>query len=233
MDEVFEKLNRIELTDITLFGFTFKFSNTLLCVWVSAFILLILAYLSVSNLKERPGKAQVIAEMLAGFVRGMCRDSIGEHHFGGYVAYIGTLLSFLVICNILAVLNFIPGVNLYPPTKDINVTLPLAVMTLLIVLYSTFRYKGPLGTLKDLFKPLSIMFPFKLMEYVTKPLSLCLRLFGNVVAGFLIMELIFHFLPPAAAPFSAYFDLFDGILQAYIFAFLTCLYVGEAVETAD
>jgi F-type H+-transporting ATPase subunit a len=75
------------------------------------------------------------------------------------------------------------------------------------------------------------MFPFKLMEYVTKPLSLCLRLFGNIVAAFLIMELIYHFMGLIAAPFSAYFDFFDGILQAYIFVFLTCIYIGEAVET--
>jgi F-type H+-transporting ATPase subunit a len=71
------------------------------------------------------------------------------------------------------------------------------------------------------------------MEYVTKPLSLCLRLFGNIVAAFLIMELIYHFLPPVAAPFAAYFDFFDGILQAYIFVFLTVLYIGDAVEIED
>jgi len=74
------------------------------------------------------------------------------------------------------------------------------------------------------------MLPFNLMEYVTKPLSLCLRLFGNVVAAFVIMELIIHTLGIVAAPFSAYFDFFDGILQAYIFVFLTCLYIGQAVE---
>jgi F-type H+-transporting ATPase subunit a len=110
------------------------------------------------------------------------------------------------------------------------VTLPLAAMTLCLVFYSTFRYRGPLGTLKDLFKPLPVMLPFKIMEYGTKPLSLCLRLFGNIVAAFLIMELVFYFMGILAAPLSAYFDFFDGILQAYIFAFLTCLYIGEALE---
>lgn len=230
MDEVFEKLNRIELAEINVFGFPFKLSNTLLCLWICAAIVLALGMAFAANLKEKPGKLQSLAEMFVGFVRNMCRDSIGERHYSGYVAYIGTLLAFLVVCNVFAALDFVPGLLLYPPTKDINVTLPLAVITLAIVLYSTFRYKGPIGTAKALFKPISIMFPFKLMEYVTKPLSLCLRLFGNIVAGFLIMELIFHFLAPVAAPFSAYFDFFDGILQAYIFAFLTCLYIGEAVE---
>jgi len=68
------------------------------------------------------------------------------------------------------------------------------------------------------------------MENVRKPMSLCLRLFGNIVASFIIMELLLAFLPFAGAPFSAYFDLFDGILQAYIFIYLTTIYIGEAVE---
>jgi F-type H+-transporting ATPase subunit a len=104
-------------------------------------------------------------------------------------------------------------------------------MSIIIVLYSSFRYKGPVGTAKDLFKPIPMMLPFNLMEYVTKPLSLCLRLFGNIIAAFVIMELIYSVFGFFAAPFSAYFDLFDGILQAYIFVFLTCLYIGEAVES--
>jgi F-type H+-transporting ATPase subunit a len=105
--------------------------------------------------------------MLVGFIRNMCRDNIGENHYGKYVPYLGTLFLFLCMSNLLAVINFIPGLSLYPPTKDINVTAPLAVMTILIVLYSSFRYKGPIGTAKDLFRPGSIMFPFKLMEYAT------------------------------------------------------------------
>ena len=230
MEEVFEKLERVTIAEISIGGFTFSLTNTLLCVWIAAGLLIVVSLLFARKLGQRPGKIQVILEMLVGFVRNMCRDFIGDRLYHKYVPYVGTLFLFLCISNILAVFNFIPGMRLYPPTKDINVTMPLALMTLMLVFYSSFRYKGPIGTAKDLVKPLPIMLPFKLMEYVTKPLSLCLRLFGNVVAGFVIMELIFGLFGLVAAPFSAYFDLFDGILQAYIFVFLTCLYIGEAVE---
>jgi F-type H+-transporting ATPase subunit a len=230
MDEVFSKLEREILAEISIGGFTLELSNTLLCVWIVAALLIAVCFMLARNLQEKPGKKQVLAEMYVGFIRNMCRDNIGESHFGKYVPYLGTLFLFLCMSNLLAVINFIPGLNLYPPTKDINVTAPLAVMSILIVLYSSFRYKGPVGTAKDLFQPVSMMFPFKLMEYATKPLSLCLRLFGNIVAAFIIMELVFHFAGLFAAPLSAYFDFFDGILQAYIFVFLTCLYIGEAVE---
>ena len=230
MDEVFQKLERSVIAEISFGNFTFKLSNTLLCVWIDMALLIAASLLLARKLNQRPGKVQVILEMLVAFIRGMCRDFIGEEHYKKYVHYIGTLFLFLCIANLLSVLNFIPGLDIYAPTKDINVTMPLAVMTILIVLYSSFRYKGPAETAKGLFAPIPMMLPFNLMEYVTKPLSLCLRLFGNVVAAFVIMELIFHTMGIIAAPFSAYFDFFDGILQAYIFVFLTCLYIGQAVE---
>jgi len=230
MDEVFNKLERIKIADIKIGGFTFELSNTLICVWITAILLIVLSLILARNLKQKPGKIQVLLEMLVGFVRNMCRDFIGDNHYKKYVPYIGTLFMFLCMSNILSVLNFIPGIQIASPTKDINVTLPLALMTIILVLYSSFRYKGALGTAKDLFKPIPMMFPFNIMEYVTKPLSLCLRLFGNIVAAFVIMELIFNTFGLVAAPFSAYFDFFDGILQAYIFVFLTCLYIGQAVE---
>ncbi|MCL2277100.1 MAG: F0F1 ATP synthase subunit A [Treponema sp.] len=230
MDEVFHKLERLIIAEISFGNFKFELSNTLLCVWIAMVLVVAASLLLARKLNQRPGKAQVILEMLVAFIRGMCRDFIGDTYYKKYVNYIGTLFLFLCMANLLSVLNFIPGLNIYTPTKDINVAMPLAIMTILIVLYSSFRYRGPLGTAKSFLAPIPMMLPFNLMEYVTKPLSLCLRLFGNIVAAFVIMELIFHTMGIIAAPFSAYFDFFDGILQAYIFVFLTCLYIGQAVE---
>lgn len=75
------------------------------------------------------------------------------------------------------------------------------------------------------------MTPINILELFIKPLSLCMRLFGNVLGAFVIMELI-KILAPAVAPvpFSLYFDIFDGLIQAYVFVFLTSLYIREAVE---
>jgi F-type H+-transporting ATPase subunit a len=233
MDEVFEKVGRETLLEISLGGFTFTLSNTLFCVWVVMALLVILSIVFTRKLDERPGRVQAVLEMLLDFVRGMCRENIGAKHYAKYVCYIGTLTLFVCVSNLLSVINFIPGLDLYSPTKDINVTAPLAAMTIILVLGSSIRYQGLVGTGKALLKPMAIMFPFKVLEYVTKPLSLCLRLFGNVVAAFIIMELVFYNFGLLAAPFSAYFDFFDGLLQGYIFVFLTCIYLGEAVETEE
>jgi F-type H+-transporting ATPase subunit a len=78
-----------------------------------------------------------------------------------------------------------------------------------------------------------MMLPFNLLEYIIRPASLCLRLFGNILGGYIIMLLIEQALPvpiilPAAL--SLYFDFFDGLIQAVVFTFLTTLFVAEAVE---
>ena len=73
--------------------------------------------------------------------------------------------------------------------------------------------------------------PINILEVFTRPLSLCMRLFGNVLGAFVIMELLKMVVPIfIPAVFSCYFDLFDGLLQAYVFVFLTSLYIGEAIE---
>ena len=81
---------------------------------------------------------------------------------------------------------------------------------------------------------MAIMLPFNILELVTRPLSLCMRLFGNVLGAFVVMELI-KIVVPVGVPviFSFYFDIFDGLIQAYVFVFLTSLFMSEAMETAE
>ena len=75
------------------------------------------------------------------------------------------------------------------------------------------------------------MAPLNVMELVIKPLSLCMRLFGNVLGAFVVMKLIEVVVPAVVPiPLSLYFDFFDGFLQAFVFTFLTALYMQEAIE---
>ena len=78
-----------------------------------------------------------------------------------------------------------------------------------------------------------VVLPINILEIFIKPLSLCMRLFGNVLGSFVIMELLKMVVPPVLpAIFSCYFDIFDGLIQAYVFVFLTGMYIEEAVEEA-
>ena len=70
-----------------------------------------------------------------------------------------------------------------------------------------------------------------ILEIVIRPLSLCMRLFGYMLGGFVVMELIKQVVPLIVPiPFSFYFDIFDGLLQAYVFVFLTALFMTEEME---
>ena len=93
------------------------------------------------------------------------------------------------------------------------------------------RQKGAKGWVKSFAEPIPIILPINIMEIFIKPLSLCMRLFGNVLGSFVIMELL-KLIVPAVLPavFSCYFDIFDGLIQAYVFVFLTSLFIKEATE---
>ena len=122
-----------------------------------------------------------------------------------------------------------------PPTKDINVTAALAGMAIILVQASFIIEKGPLKWLKSFLNPLN------LLDLVTRPLSLCMRLFGNVIGAFIIIELVkipFKVslgVPAIGIPvvLSIIFDILDGLLQAYVFTFLTSLYMSEAIEEEE
>ena len=117
-----------------------------------------------------------------------------------------------------------------PPTKDLNVTAALALMSICLIEYSGVRARGGKGFLKSLTAPTPIMTPMNILEIAIRPTSLCMRLFGNVLGAFVIMELIKLVVPVfVPAIFSLYFDLFDGLIQTYVFVFLTSLLKKESI----
>ena len=121
-----------------------------------------------------------------------------------------------------------------PSTKDLGVTAGLAILSILLVEFAGIRQKGVKGWLKGFAEPLPLVSPINLLEVFTRPLSLCMRLFGNVLGAFVVMELLKLVVPIfLPAVFSVYFDIFDGLIQAFVFVFLTALYIGEAVETEE
>lgn len=107
----------------------------------------------------------------------------------------------------------------------------LALMSIVLIEYAGFHKKGLKGWVKSFAEPVAIIAPINILEIFIKPLSLCMRLFGNVLGSFVVMELIKQLVAPIIPiPFSMYFDIFDGLIQAYVFVFLTALFIKEAVE---
>lgn len=260
--ELTHSMNRFEMfriplpTKLPLLGDYISVTNTVVLMWIIMGILIILSLWLTSNLKPVPDRKQNFIEIIVSLINNMVKDTVG-HHWRDFAPYLGSILFFLFVSNIISIFNVIPKLDflkfindengnlvaetskhsveqffhLVPPTKDINVTAAMAIMTIVIVIGAGIKYKGFFGFLKSFIKPLPFMLPFNILDYIIKPLSLCLRLFGNILAAFAIMEMLYMAIPPVIpAALGIYFDLFDGVLQAYIFVFLTSLYIGEAVE---
>lgn len=194
-------------------------------MWIIMAVLVLLSMLMTRNLKvENPGKGQLILETAVTGLHNMVSDMIGEKG-KQYVPYLMTVLIYIGVANIIGLFGF------KPPTKDLTVTIALAVMSIVLIEFAGIHARGVKGWLKSFAEPVAIMTPFNILELVIRPLSLCMRLFGNVLGAFVIMELIKQLIPVALpVPFSLYFDIFDGLIQAYVFVFLTSLFIKEAIE---
>lgn len=223
-ERLMEELQSKTSFTITAFGQTIPVTSSITVTWGIMAVIMILTLIFVRNLKMIPDKRQAVIETLVGFIDNFFTQNLGEHG-KRYVPYLGTVLIYLVFSNLMGLFGIVP------PTKDINVTAGLALMSILLIEYSGIHAKGLGGYLKSFTHPVAVMLPFNIMEIGIRPLALCMRLFGNILGGFIIMELIKVCIPAVIpVPFSFYFDIFDGLLQAYVFTFLTSLFMSEKME---
>ena len=221
-----EELNCDTAFTIPLFG-GIKISESVAVTWIIMAVVVLLCVIFVRNLSvENPGKAQLLLESAIGKGVDFFEDVMGKEN-RRYIPYLITVLIYIGIANLIGLFGF------KPPTKALNVTAALAVMSIILVEYSGIHAKGVKGWVKSFVEPSPIIAPINVMELFIKPLSLCMRLFGNVLGAFVIMELL-KIVVPLFVPvvFSCYFDIFDGLIQAYVFVFLTGMYIEEAVEEA-
>ena len=215
-----------ELTCETVFSIGgIGISESVVVTWIIMAVFLLAAILLTRNLKvENPGRGQLLLEFAVTWLQGIGDGIIGEEG-KEYGAYLTSVLMYLGVANLIGMIGF------KPPTKDLNVTAALALMSIVLIEFAGIRKKGIRGWLKSFTQPIAIVTPINILEVFVKPLSLCMRLFGNVLGAFVIMKLIECILPVGLpVVFSAYFDLFDGLIQAYVFVFLTGLFIKEAIE---
>ena len=223
-EKLMEELDNPTAFTIPIFG-GLPVGWSVVITWGIMAVLVVLSILFTRHLKKVPGKAQLVAEMYVGFINKFTRDTLGEEHWRGFAPYFGTIGLYLGVANMIGMFG------ITPPTKDLNVTAGLALMSCGLIYGSSFKFKGLGGGLHKFVEPIPLLLPINIMEVVIRPLSLCMRLFGNVLGAFIIMELV-KIVIPAVLPMalSMYFDVFDGIIQAIVFVFLTALFTKETIE---
>ena len=176
--------------------------------------------LRVDHITRRQAILETVVTLLNDFFVGLLGEN-GKR----YVPYLMSVALYIACSNLIGVFG------IKPPTKDLNVTAALALMSIVLIEGSGIRARGGVGFLKSLAAPTPVMTPMNILEIAIRPTSLCMRLFGNVLGAFVIMKLIEYILPVGLPVlFSAYFDIFDGLIQAYVFVFLTGLFIKESIE---
>ncbi|MFQ5464850.1 MAG: F0F1 ATP synthase subunit A [Thermodesulfobacteriota bacterium] len=194
-------------------------------------VLALFAFMMGGRLKMVPGKTQSIVEIVVDAFMNMVDETMGPKG-KKYFPFIMTFAVFIFVCN---VLGMIPG--LFPPTANLNTTLALALIVFVATHVIGFKEHG-IKYVKHFMGPVwwlaPLMIPIEIIGHFARPVSLSLRLFGNIMGHEQIVGVLL-LLMPIAYPLLALTTVL-GILvifiQAFIFALLSMMYIGGALEEA-
>ena len=216
---------RVDILGVSI-GITIVYS------WVAMLILIIGAVIIrltvFRHCTDIPSKGQNIIEAIVETVGNYTQ---AQAHGTGEIlcSYMLTVGSFLVVCA------FLELFRLRPPSSDITITFSLALLTFVIINVYGIKRKGLLGRIKSLASPTPIVFPFRLISEIAIPVSLACRLFGNMLGGMIVIDLLYSALGNYAVGIPGilglYFNAFHPLIQTFIFVTLTLTFINEAIET--
>ena len=215
-----------------LFGQELYLTDTHVALLIVVAALIIFAVCANRAIKKAdpyapPGKFLNIIEMLVEAVDNLTRANMGEAHGYKFSNYIGTLFAFVLLANISGLFG------LRAPTADYGTTLGFALVTFVLIHYNGFKYQK-IGHITKLFDPV-ILTPINIIGELATPLSMSLRLFGNIMLGTVMLGLIYGLIPklilaigsPVLGALHGYFDIFSGAIQSYVFCMLTMVFISQ------
>ncbi|MBE6071222.1 MAG: F0F1 ATP synthase subunit A [Clostridium butyricum] len=212
-------------------GFPLGISSEIVTQWIIMLVLAIGGFLLTRNLKSIPDKRQAALEKLYVTVESLVKSTMGDSYMN-FIPYIGSLIVYL-LC-----LNFTGLIGIKPPTQSLSVTAGLGITTFMTIQYTAIKRNGLLGYAKGYAHPFIVMLPINIMERIMLPVSLALRLFGNMLAATLLVDLVYESLAEVASVAQiglpiivhSYFDVFDGSIQMLVFTMLTMIQIKLVAE---
>jgi len=202
-----------------------QITSTVVNTWVMIAILGIASYFLGKSFKIRPGMVQNAIEWLEEAIQGLIAKNIGSEKSQLFFPLVATLAIFIGSSNLL---GLIPGLR--SPTPDINTPIAMALIVFVSVPYFGIRTRGLWGYLKHYVEPIFLMLPIEVASEIARTFSLTFRLFGNILGEEIIIAILFLISPFIVPVPMMLFSIFTGLLQAYIFTLLSCVYIGGAVK---
>lgn len=208
--------------------------DTLITMWLSMLLLIVLALFTTKNLNMVPGKLQLIGEKIIKYFNDISKASMGNDEAQKHIAIILTLFMFILTANLVGQLPFklihLANGELASPNNDINMTAAMAIVVSIYYIFYGVRRNG----FKFFFKGFSIdgiiVTLVDTLELFVRPFSLALRLFANILAGELLVA-TFVSLAAIVVPLPfMLFELFVALIQALVFTLLSTTYISMAVQ---
>ena len=252
-----EQFEILPIIDLHFGSLDVSFTNSSLWMVIGTAAIVIFFFAATRRAGLIPNRVQSTAEVLYEFVSDLVRDTIGEEG-RKFFPYVFTLFTFILVMNLFGLLPSIPGIahelHTFTPTSHLIVTLALAMVTITIVIVYGFAKNG-LKFLK-LFWPSGLPWPMyflipaiEVISFLSRPISLAVRLFANMFAGHIILKLfagfvvslvgtgsavmLFGLAPFLGAIAVTMLEILVSALQAYVFAVLTCIYLSDAAHASD
>ena len=247
----------LPIVNLQFGNFDISLTNSALWMLIGTGAIILFFFIATRRAGLIPNRIQSVAEVLYEFVSDLVRDIIGPEG-RKFFPYVFTLFIWILVANLFGLIPTFPGLpheaHTFTTTSHLIITLALAMVTITIVVVYGF-WKNGLGFLK-LFAPSGqpfymyfLLVPIEVVSFLSRPLSLAIRLFANMFAGHIILKLFAGFvvsllgaggflavvgiIPFLGATAVLALEILVAFLQAYVFAILTCIYLNDAVHAAD
>ena len=198
--------------------------------WVIIALVALISIIATHKMKERPGVFQNMVETGVEYLDNFFSGILGRERGRRYLPFLGTLFVFIILSNYS---GLIPGAGVFSafkaPTSSLSVTAGLGIVTFIALQYYTLR-TGVGHFFKRFVTPVAFMLPLVLLDEIIKPVSLALRLFGNIFGEESVTEQLYELLPIGAPVLMMALSLLFCAIQAVVFTMLTSIYLDEATE---
>jgi F-type H+-transporting ATPase subunit a len=223
-----ENIATLPQLTIQLLGLNLVFNTwTIKMTWIVIGVLIGFGFLATRKIGFLPNPLQVVAELIINTFYNLTRDALDDDLAKKYFPLICCLFMFLLMSNWLGIIP-----NLSEPTKDLNTPLGLGLMGFFIAHYAGIRVKGFKKYANEYFQPMFFMAPLNIIGEIAKVVSISFRLYGNIMGGAIIVLVVTHLVYSLILPpfLMAFFSLFIGTIQAFVFTMLTLVYISVQIK---
>ena len=227
--------------NITIGGFTIYIHESIvnwlaLCLIFCVFFIVAGKRIRKADPKVAPSGFLLLCESVAGLGKGIIQDNL-QSRTRAYLPFFGTLIFMMAPSNLLGL------IGLQPPTSNLSVNITLAIMMFLLIHYTSIKENGVKAKLQGWCDPFFLFLPLNILGDLALPVSLSLRLFGNMLAGSIIVGMVYSLLrgmlPIGVLGYSftpflhAYFDIFSGLIQTYIFFTIASFFLSDNMASNE